>query len=105
VPGNDDGPADRRGAARRNHQDGPAALEKRVLERRLGQRGKLRRLLDDDEVEDTPEGPDPGVLPPLLLAPLRGRPALLNRRAERNVLRAHHLAKDPPRLIAPFLAL
>src|SRR5262249_15423848 len=81
-------------------------LEEGILERRLGQRGELRRLLDDDEVEDAAERADDGILPALLLAPLGGGAALAGRcGADRHVLRRRGLTKDLARLVAAVLAL
>src|SRR5260221_7578584 len=106
VPRHDDGAADRVAVAERRHQHRPTAFEQRVLERRLGEGGELRRLLDHDEVEDAAKGADNGILPPLLLAPFGGRPDFAGAGdADRHVLRGHELAKDAARLLATLLPL
>src|SRR6185437_15524516 len=55
VPGDQDTLADAGMRVGRRHQHGTAALEQSILERRLGERGELRRPLHDDEIENAAE--------------------------------------------------
>jgi hypothetical protein len=69
VPRDGDNLAEGLGRHFRHHNHRPTAFEERILERRLGDRGELIGLFDDDQVVDPAEHADDGVLPPVLLAP------------------------------------
>ena len=106
VPGDRDRLAERRRHRFRHHHHRAAALEQRVLERRLGDRGELFRLFDDDQVVDPAAHPDDRVLPSVLLAPGGARAVIARRQPARSATPCafHEIAEQPPRLVAAFVA-
>ena len=105
VPGDDDVLAEGLERRRRRHQHRAAALEQRILERRLGERGELGRALDDDEVVDPPEHADHGILAPGLLAPFGADTGARDDAIGRNVVPPHHGLEQRARLLAAVMAL